>query len=60
MKICSRRGKKNPVGAWTQMKRRGSNFREMLKENLKKEKALANWRQENLPHAATWIEKSSV
>lgn len=42
------------------MKRGGSNFREKLKENLKKEKALGNWGQENLPHAAAWIEESSV
>lgn len=42
------------------IKRRGSNFREKLKEDLKNEKALGNWGQENLPHAATWIEESSM
>lgn len=39
---------------WTEIKRRGSNFREKLKEDSKKEKALGNWGQENLPHAAWW------
>lgn len=29
-------------------------------EDLKKEKALGNWGQENLPHAATWTEESSM
>lgn len=51
---------KKTIDIWTEIKRRGSNFREKLKEDLKKEKALCNWGQENLPHAATWIEESSM
>lgn len=43
---------KKAVDIWTEIKRRGSNFREKLKKDLKKEKALGNWGQENLPHAA--------
>uniref|UniRef100_A0A8B9NP74 RING-type E3 ubiquitin transferase (cysteine targeting) n=1 Tax=Accipiter nisus TaxID=211598 RepID=A0A8B9NP74_9AVES len=45
---------KQAIDIWTEIKRRGSNFREKLKEDLKKEKALGNWGQENLPHAASW------
>lgn len=46
-------GEEKAIDIWTEIKRRESNFRENLKEDLKMEKALGNWGQENLPHAAS-------
>jgi len=46
--------RKKAIDIWAEIKRRGNNFREKLKEDLKNEKALDNWGQENLPHAASW------
>lgn len=44
---------KEAIDKCTEIKRRGSNLRQKLKDDLKKGKALGNWGQE-LPHAAQW------